>query len=145
MSKDTVYLPPMRLVSFEEKVELLTEELLGLSPESRVVLLEIIRLTWHIEQGIDKRRLLSDAPTGRGNTDNPPGDTRMAGLLINLQRHLKRLAARKRKQQERMIGDLWKVVNDFLKQMDKIEGHNDPERVRERLAKKAEKEESVTV
>ncbi len=142
--KDAIYLPPMRLVSFDEKVELLTAELLNLSPESQDVLKEMIRLTWHIEQGIDKRRLLSDAPTYSQPTDNPPGDTRLAGLLMDYNSQIKRLQARKRKQVERLNGDLWHLVRRFAGRLDKIEGHADPERQRERMTEQAKKETDVT-
>lgn len=142
--KDAVYLPPMRLVSFDEKVELLTGELLNLPTDSQEPLKELIRLCYHMVQGLDKRRLLSDAPTGKSNTDNPPGDTRLAGLLRRFNRGVERLQGRHRKQRSRLNGDMWELVAEFKEEMDKIEGWEDPERVKERLAKKAKEAQKGT-
>ncbi len=131
------------LVGEDEQIEVLAAECLGLMPELREPLIELIRLARHHQEGLDKRRLLSDAKAG-GNCDNPPGDTRIAAAVRQYANDLDKMRKRLDQQRHRFIDDLNSLRASHLARLDMIEGWDDPERVKERLAKRAEKAKMVT-
>ncbi len=150
MSKNTVYLPPVRLVSFEERIEYIAEELLNLPAEGKGNCMETIRLYHHVEEGIDKRRLLSDPVTG--GDPRAPGDEFLAAMSLEMVRDHERVLARIRKRRqrardeelERTNRDIERFNESWKKRMAKVESFHDPESVRERMAKKEEKTTGVT-
>lgn len=145
MSKNhnVTYLPPVRLVSFDEKIDYIASELLNLATESQINIKETIRLYHHTEEGIDKRRLLSDPVTG--GDPRAPGDEVLAGMLLDMQRDHERVNARIKKRLQRnrvreidMVNqEMRRFVEKWTAKMDKIEGWNDPERVHERRIEQA--------
>ncbi len=150
-----VYRPPARrrskpvvdqvghpLVSVEERIDTISAELLALSPESQENVKELIRIYHLTEQAIDKRRLLSDPVMSSGDPQ-PPGDKLVADLLIERNRKLESLNRKRRRILEDMNGEVYDFRVQFKNRLDKIEGWYDPDRVRDRLEKKAKEEEAL--
>lgn len=119
------------LVSEEETDLKLVRELRMLSANSKATAKEVIRVLYLMEQGHEKRRLLSDAPTGQQS--DMPGELRIADLLMQAEKNFKRISDRGRKARQRLREDYLKEVKHCVQVMDSVEGVNDPERIIERI------------
>lgn len=134
------------LVSEEESNLKIAAELNNLSGQDRKRLREKIRLFHHYQEGIDKRRLMSEL---RGGGDpQPPGDKMLADAFIDLgqeeDRHRKKYQKRLERLRREMRAEEDAMLYRFRNRLEKIEGWNDPDRVIQRIIEKSEKAEIAT-
>lgn len=130
------------LVSEEESDLKVASELNNLTAENKKRAREMIRLLFLFQEGIDKRRLLSDIPGG--GELQAPGDKMLADAFIDLEAAIDGYNSKLRVRSYRNRQDLDGIVSEFRTRLDRIEGWHDPDRALERLIKAAENDPRVT-